>query len=144
MLCSHCSIIFILTLLHSDQICCYTCILTTVSYTEVKHVQAHQFNKPQVCWIENAWFVMPVSYFQQFEVCRKQFFTDIYWFVFTARTDRCLEPKIWWFSCQQWWWAMSGGQTDCVILAHACRIIIITLNPRCLSTKIDHIIKSAR
>ena len=44
-------------------------------------------DKPQVCWTENAWFLALVSYFQQFEAHRNQFFNDIYWLiVLLART----------------------------------------------------------
>ena len=45
-------------------------------------------DKPQACWIENAWFVAFVSLFEQFKAGTNQFFTDIYQLVvLTARTD---------------------------------------------------------
>ena len=72
------------------------CDLTTLSNTELEHVQSHQHmpivgvvDKPQACRTENARFVeLAVSPFEQFKGRTNQFFTDIYRLVvLTARMD---------------------------------------------------------
>ena len=71
--------------------------LMTLFNAELEHAQSHQHmpicrvgvvDKPQACWRENTRFVALVSHFEQFEVRRNQFFTDIYGLVvLTACTD---------------------------------------------------------